>query len=499
MLVNEKITQMLDSPVRHLRGRVEIYEGSTLTRICGCYDNLNSFTVERIGSNKFFGYGVCHKLSVNLIDTNREIDVSKKNYLEAVFGADNEYIYVFPNFYVEEVSRDENTNELSITAYDALYAANNHTVSELGLIAPYSIAEFAEACARLLGVPLNLPEGITAFDTVYAYGANFDGTETIRAALDDVAEATQTIYYIDNHWELTFKRLDISGDPVYEIDRETCFTFDKKLSHTITKVVHATEAGEGVHAPESPEEGTVQYIRDNPFWDMQEDIQPFVDNAWAAVSGLTITQFNCEHRGNFLVEIGDKISIVDKTGNGVISYLLNDSITFDGALSQTSSWTYDENEGETESDPTSLGDILNQTRARVDKANKRIDFLVSDTQTIEEGLKEIRTKQTKYEQTSESITLRVESIENNGVTQVNTGTGYTFDEEGLRISKDNSGIENLIDNTGMYVNQDGTQVLSANETGVKAKDLHAVTYLWIGSHSRFEDYEGGRTGCFWIS
>jgi len=38
-------------------------------------------------------------------------------------------------------------------------------------------------------------------------------------------------------------------------------------------------------------------------------------------------------------------------------------------------------------------------------------------------------------------------------------------------------------------------------TGVGAVNLHAKTYLIIGSYSRFEDYKansGKRTGCFWI-
>lgn len=42
-------------------------------------------------------------------------------------------------------------------------------------------------------------------------------------------------------------------------------------------------------------------------------------------------------------------------------------------------------------------------------------------------------------------------------------------------------------------------VLTANNTGVDAKNLHATTYLIVGVNSRFEDYDdNSRTGCFWI-
>jgi hypothetical protein len=49
----------------------------------------------------------------------------------------------------------------------------------------------------------------------------------------------------------------------------------------------------------------------------------------------------------------------------------------------------------------------------------------------------------------------------------------------------------------MTVYRDDTPVLTANNVGVDAANLHATTYLIVGTYSRFEDY-GNRTGCFWI-
>ena len=43
-----------------------------------------------------------------------------------------------------------------------------------------------------------------------------------------------------------------------------------------------------------------------------------------------------------------------------------------------------------------------------------------------------------------------------------------------------------------------TEMLVANNIGVEAKNLQATTYLINGKNSRFEDYNGNRTGCFWI-
>ena len=506
MLINNIHLDELNSPNQTIRARVEIHKGSTLERICTCNDILSAFSVERTGEGKFFGYGICQKLKVDLIDLERELNITTENTLEATFGVDGVFIYPFPVFRVREVSRDESSNLLSITAYDYLYEAVNHTVNEISLPTPYTIREFATICAASLGLPFAVENvNDTSFDTVFEAGANFSGNETIRSALNAIAEATQTIYYINSNWELVFKRLDRDGDALYTIDKDKYISLKNGGSHLLGKVVHTTELGDSVAViePAATETGDTQYVRDNPFWELREDIGTLVENAQTAIGGISINEFNCDWLGNYLLEIGDKINFVAEDNSIFTSYLCDDAITFNGILSQITKWEYGKNDNETAANPTSLGEALNQTFARVDKANKKITLLVSEVNAnkfvTENELQTIIEKQTSLTQTAEDITLRVESIETTGATKVKTGTGFTFDEEGLRISKDNSGIENLMDNTGMYVKQDGTEVLSANEKGVKAKDLHAVTYLWIGSHSRFEDYEGGRTGCFWIS
>lgn len=88
-----------------------------------------------------------------------------------------------------------------------------------------------------------------------------------------------------------------------------------------------------------------------------------------------------------------------------------------------------------------------------------------------------------------------------GVDRVKTTTGYTLDSDGLHISKSGEEMSNTLDNTGMYVKRDDEEILTANNEGVGAVNLHAKTYLIIGAgegRSRFEDYGTNRTGCYWI-
>ena len=100
--------------------------------------------------------------------------------------------------------------------------------------------------------------------------------------------------------------------------------------------------------------------------------------------------------------------------------------------------------------------------------------------------------------TAEDVKLEIKSELSNGVTKVETTTGFTFNDEGLTVSKSGSEMTTQITEDGMTVFRDNTAVLIANNVGVDAVNLHATTYLIIGNNSRFEDYGEDRTGCFWI-
>ena len=101
-------------------------------------------------------------------------------------------------------------------------------------------------------------------------------------------------------------------------------------------------------------------------------------------------------------------------------------------------------------------------------------------------------------QTAQSLHLELETIRETGTQRVSTVTGYTFDDQGLQISRSDSDMENLLDHTGMYVRRNGEIVLQANNQGVVARDVTVDNYLILGSNARFEDYGGNRTACFYI-
>ena len=523
MINSQVFENMINSPRRSFRGRVELYNGSTLTQVCGCHDRLIEFTVERIGEHsKFFGFGICQKLTVKLLDKDRTLNITKDHSLEVEFGVEKQYIYPCPKFFVEDVTRDENTNTITVTGYDALYAAAAHTVAELEITNRYSIKEFAIACGSFLGLPVKGVE-LDSFNLYFDNGANFNGTETIREALNAIADATQTIYYINSDWELTFKRLDVTSVPVAIIDKSKYMTLTTSEMKMLTGVMHATELGDNV-SNEMGVDGVTQYIRNNPFWELREDIAELVDAALAAVGGTHINGFACTWRGNFLIEIGDSIAFITKDDGIITSYLLDDTYTFNGGLSAITQWSYNNNQEKSTGNPTTLGEVLKQTSAKVDKVTQEIELVVQQAQNntdaittltlntngiygsvgsleskINENTKEVEElqKAVAATMTDEEIEIAINTRFESGVNKVQTTTGFTFNEQGLTVSKSDSDISTTITEDGMSVNKGSAEVLTANNEGVKAIDLHATTYLIIGKNSRFEDY-GNRTGCYWI-
>ena len=125
-----------------------------------------------------------------------------------------------------------------------------------------------------------------------------------------------------------------------------------------------------------------------------------------------------------------------------------------------------------------------------DDFNNNIEVVNEDIQTL--------TQKVNATMTAEDVKSQIQSELNNGVTKVETTTGFTFNDEGLTVSKSGNEMTTQITEDGMTVFRDNTAILIANNVGVDAVNLHATTYLIIGNNSRFEDYGENRTGCFWI-
>jgi hypothetical protein len=374
---------------------------------------------------------------------------------------------------------------------------------------------------------------------------NFDGTESLKAGLDAIAEMLGIIYYwVEKGDEqlvngyLVLREIPHTVDiyyvqPILEVKKSDYFTLSSGDNRRLTRVLYTTELGDNLEL-DSGISGSTQYIKDNPFmFALSEAEKVFrLERIIAEFEKVRFNQFDMSWRGNYNLEIGDVLAMETKDGDVVYGYLLDDTVTFNGAYSQKTQWRYEEVGEDVTGNPTTIGEKLEQTFAKVDKVNKQIDIVASDIQattseiaaikmntdnislsveSIEKNLADsiestngqIEEIQKKVELgiTAEDVTIGIKETLKNGVEEITTETGFTFNNEGLTIDKSDSEMKTQITEDGMVIYKNDDAMLTANNTGVYAQNLHATTYLIIGGTSRFEDYEKdgeARTGCFWL-
>lgn len=542
------------SSLSAIKAQVDIYRGDAyeypeLTCTCGEGEGIGAgalehFTISREGEmGKFFGFGVSHKLNMNLIDFGVEpIVISPSFVAKIAYGDGTKWDSPYPTLYFTEVKTDRKNHTIAITAYDKLQQATEYQVSELDLPTPYTLREAATAAATLLGLEIEIVNG-SNWDLDYPEGANFATDADLRAFLDDIAETSYTIYYINSENKLVFKTWGNTKNPqsvATLINKDAYYEFETEDYIYLNKVAHCTALGDNVETLPNTTiltdgyQYVTQYMWDNGFLDMREDLS---DILWTAPK-RDARPFTLDWSGDYRYEIGDKATVncPEATEAYTRAYdivFVSDVIEYAGYISEKTEWSWDNNSASNSATPASVGDKINQTVAKVDKINKEISLVVEDTTETKEvtnqlvvdtkGISatvynleqttrssidslsesvETLTKQVSLAITQDDVTIAVNKALTEGVDKVTTSSKkYTFDDTGLNITSGDSSISTMITEDGMQISRGSNKVLTASNEGVEAEDLHATTYLIIGDNSRFENWTRNnkqRTACFWI-
>ena len=553
-MIKSNFTAEEFSSLSAIKAQVNIFRNDTATYpelTCTCGEGegigagaLEHFTISREGEmGKFFGFGVSHKLNMSLIDFGVEpIVISPSFVAEIAYGDGTKWDSPYPTLYFTEVKTDRKNNTIAITGYDKLQEAAEYQVSELDLPTPYTLRQAATAAAALLGLEIEIVNG-SNWDLEYPEGANFAVDAPLRAFLDDIAEATYTIYYINSEDKLVFKTWGNTKNPqsiATLINKDNYYEFETEDYIYLNKVAHCTALGDNVEtlpnsaATEAGYQYVTQYMWDNGFLDMREDLS---DILWSAPN-RDARPFILDWSGDYRYEIGDKATVncPEATAAYTRSYdivFVSDVIEYAGYINEKTEWSWDNESASNSATPASVGDKINQTVAKVDKINKQITLVVSDNNETKEvtnqlvvdtkGISasvynleqttrnsidslsesvETLTKQVSLAITQNDVTIAVNKALTEGVDKVVTSSKkYTFDDTGLNVSSGDSNISTKITEDGMQISRGNNEVLTASNEGVKAEDLHATTYLIIGDNSRLEDWKRGseqRTACFWI-
>lgn len=502
---------------RSVTGGVFIYEGSTVADTIAAKGSLKQLKIERTApKGKFFGFAVSQKLTFEIIGIYPLDKGTKvKPYISIVDYTAPEQ----PYFFVDKVEINETTNTTTVTAFDIVSRAADFIIGDVEVTYPLTATAYAQLVIEAFGGVIS--GGFTTTNFTIEEAPNFSGRETLAEALAAIAEATGTICFCSYDNNIKFRTLSTD----YIVDKITpndYFNLSTQEALELTRVVSATELGDNLSV--GNETGVTQILWDNPFLTLRDDANTLLENIAENTLGLQINPHHLMWRGTACYEIGDYLNIDTVKGGIAGFYYFNDTLKFSGGLSSTFDWEAAESENP-HSNPTSLGAALTQTFAKVDKANRRIDMVVQEVDentlalaqlgmttdeikaSVTSQKAEISNLESNVEYmsskveaavTAEDVKIQIEQTLNSAVDTITSKTGYTFGNDGLFIEKSNSEMKTQITEDGLAIYRNSDKILKVDNEGVKAEDLHATTYLMIGSHSRLEDYQSERTGCFWV-
>lgn len=247
------------------------------------------------------------------------------------------------------------------------------------------------------------------------------------------------------------------------------------------------------------------------------DLKAIAQSLYNHLQGVTYTPCKVSVPASWKIHAGDIVKITDKNGVTISAYVMTkkqagqrDTLECTGSARRDSSAAVNEKSYE-----AVAGKLLDlqmnveglrvenkETTGRLASLALNLDGLAAKVQSQSQTADKIAQEITEIRQDAASVKISLSTIQNEGVSQVITETGYSFDKDGLHISKSESNMENLLDESGMYVRRDGEVILQANDDGVEAADVAVRNYLIVGTHARFEDYTSGtdskRTACFWL-
>lgn len=469
------------------------YEGSLLKTVMKCLDiELDRELLDE--TSAIVGIAITGKAvaGVNTITDENAI----QNPMFGVKGAsDIDYSYIkYGTYLIKEATKDEENQTISVECYDLMLQSMIPYDLSLDYEAGVTVKGFLDAiCDRLGWV-----KGYTTFHNcdVLIDEEKYDKSDTFRDALDDIAEvAGGMIGFVGD--ALTVIYPTSSGEVIGEENLKS-LKIGKKFGPINSVVLARTPQEDNIYRQDADsinKNGMTEIrIENNQLIDSHRE--DFMDGICNALFGLSFELYELESFGIGYLNFGDIFSI--KTADSVEhrALMLCDDFQITQGVKEECKLVAPEATATDYSAASETDKTLRKTILKVDKQDGKITALVEKTDKMESGLAEV-TKKAELMIDSDSVDIKIsEAI--NGIDSVETSTGYTFDKDGLNIHKDGEEMHNTLNNKGMYVKRNGTDVLVADNEGVNAINLTARQYLIVGNNARFEDYSYGRTACFYI-
>ena len=476
------------------------YEGSLLKTVMKCLEiELDCELLEKpesVAGIAIAGEAVTGGSAV----TDNDYGLIKNPRFGVKGTSDTDYSYIeYGTYIINNREKDEEQQTLKLDCYDLMLQSMIPYDIAIDYTTGVTVKDFLDAICNRLG----WEKGYTDFHNcnILIDEEKYDSGDTFRDALDDIAEvAGGMIGFVGD--KLTVIYPTRSGEVIDEENLKS-LTIGEVYGPINSVVLSRTPQEDNIY--ERDEESIDAYglteirIENNQIIDTHRE--DFIDGICEALFGLYFEVYELESFGIGYLNFGDIFAI--KTADGVEhnTLMLCNDLKITQGVSETSNLEKPEATSTDYSAASTTDKTLNKTILRVDKQHGEITALVQKTIDGVGDLDDKVTKMSEIIMDEESVTFKIsEAIK--GVDSVKTSTGYTFDKDGLNIHKDGEEMHNTLDNTGMYVRRNGTDVLTANDEGVNAINLTSRQYLIVGDNARFENYSNGtdsqRTACFFI-
>ena len=128
----------------------------------------------------------------------------------------------------------------------------------------------------------------------------------------------------------------------------------------------------------------------------------------------------------------------------------------------------------------SINNTVSETVTRLNNDYLTAEQVEAELDTTKEDIEILKQKQASTELTSEEFKVQIDSIINDGVSKVKTSMGYTFDDEGMSINKENAETGTIIDEAAIKV---------IDKTGAEEADLLYAGYVKEGN-TNYPKYVG---------
>ena len=492
-------------------------------------------------NDKFIGTTVSKKIMVNILNPDNSINLENKEIgvnTGIVINGEEELV-PFGNFIIEKPTTEETKEKTKFTGYDYMIKFNKKYEDLVEY--PITLQEYLAKLCEQVGIELGSTNIVNG--TYEIQGNPFTNNEDCKTVLSNVAQLCGGFAHIgrDNKLYIT----NLTNGSVETIDGNNYTSFEKNEQYgEVNSVIIRLSQVEGENTVRENKESIEQNglteitIADNYFLNNEEEREKVIDGIFNQLNGLKYIPIKCSYYGFPYLDLGDEITILDTKDTEDQTYIFNHKFKYNGAFSgeiETSAMT------KTQTAYKNTVDIktkFQNVELKVDKINGNIISIVEKTNNLETKVQGTETQMNNnyqdiiqqlgdYAKEAEVVSIKesvektqtnselaieiAKQVQTDGVTRLDTKTGYTFDENGLNIEKTNAKTKSTLNETGLNV-KDATgsseeSLLFAGydektgETIVKSKNMTVEKYLVIGKYSRMEDFvaDGTKgTGMFWI-